>query len=164
MSYFNKWKRLTLASPASDQCVALLALTVVWAHTVDTPAPLAVWWPLTLIDIWSEGNKNVSGMRRMWSAVSKCISELVKVKQNPTALYFWFPVIIVNWSIWIIWRYRMWWIVHAFTVAAFLCALVSRVALTLEWALCIDAVAISTQPDVLTLIDVCSNKKNKVKV
>lgn len=48
--------------------------------------------------------------------------------------------------------------IHAFTVAAFLCALVSRVALTLEGAFCIDAVAISTQPDVLTLINVCLGK------
>lgn len=40
-------------------------------------------------------------------------------------------------------------------MAAFLCALVSRVALALEGAFCIDAVAVSTQPDVLTLINVC---------
>lgn len=35
-------KRLTLASPASDQHVALLALTVVGAHAVDAAAPLTV--------------------------------------------------------------------------------------------------------------------------
>ncbi len=40
-------------------------------------------------------------------------------------------------------------------MAAFLCALVSWVALALEGAFCIDAVAVSTQPDVLTLINVC---------
>lgn len=51
--------------------------------------------------------------------------------------------------------------IHAFTVAAFLCALVSRVALALKGALCIDAVAISTQPDVLALINVCFGKKEK---
>jgi len=45
--------------------------------------------------------------------------------------------------------------IHAFTVAAFLCALVSRVALALEGALRVDAVAVSTQPDVLTLVNVC---------
>lgn len=47
---------------------------------------------------------------------------------------------------------------HAFTVAAFLCTLVSWVALTLERAFCIDAVAISTKPNVLTLINVCLGK------
>lgn len=49
--------------------------------------------------------------------------------------------------------------IHAFTVAAFLCALVSRVALALKGAFCIDAVAISTQPDVLALINVCLGKR-----
>lgn len=44
---------------------------------------------------------------------------------------------------------------HAFTVAALLCALVSRVALTLKGALCIDALAVRTQSDVLALINVC---------
>ena len=51
-------KRLTLASPASDQHVALLALTVVRAHAVDAAAPLTIWRPLTLIDIWREGYRN----------------------------------------------------------------------------------------------------------
>ena len=40
-------------------------------------------------------------------------------------------------------------------MAAFLCALVPRVALALEGPLCVDAAAVSTQPGVLTLINVC---------
>lgn len=44
-------KTLTLASPASNQSVALLALTVVRAHIVDTAPPLAIGRPLTLVDI-----------------------------------------------------------------------------------------------------------------
>lgn len=39
-------------------------------------------------------------------------------------------------------------------MASLLCALVSWVALALEGAICIDAAAVSTQPNVLTLIDV----------
>lgn len=42
-------------------------------------------------------------------------------------------------------------------MAAFLRALVSRVTLTLEGALCIDAEAISTQPDILTLVNVTAH-------
>lgn len=53
---------------------------------------------------------------------------------------------------------------HAFTVAALLCALVSRVALTLEGALCIDALAVRTQPDVLTLINVCGGNKETCSI
>lgn len=42
---------LTLASPSSNQHVALLALAVVRAHAVDTAPPLAVQRSFTFIDI-----------------------------------------------------------------------------------------------------------------
>lgn len=45
---------------------------------------------------------------------------------------------------------------RAFAVAAFLRALESRVALALEGAFRVDAAAVSTQPEVLALINVCS--------
>lgn len=51
--------------------------------------------------------------------------------------------------------------IHAFTVAALLCALVSRVTLALERAFRVDASAVGTQPDVLTLIDVCLGEKRQ---
>lgn len=41
-------------------------------------------------------------------------------------------------------------------MAAFLRALESRVALALEGAFRVDATAVSTQPEVLTLVNVCS--------
>jgi len=40
-------------------------------------------------------------------------------------------------------------------VAALLCALVSRVALALEGAIRVDAAAISAQPNIRTLVNVC---------
>lgn len=43
-------------------------------------------------------------------------------------------------------------------MAAFLRALESRVALALEGAFCVDAAAVSAQPEVLALIDVCSGE------
>lgn len=46
----------------------------------------------------------------------------------------------------------------AFAVAAFLRALESRVALALEGAFCVDAAAVSAQPEVLALINVCSGE------
>lgn len=46
--------------------------------------------------------------------------------------------------------------VRAFAVAAFLRALESRVALALEGAFRVDAAAVSTQPEVLTLVNVCT--------
>ena len=63
-------KRLTLASPASDQLVAFLALTVIGAHAVDTVAPLTVWWPLTLIDIW-EGKE----IKTTMSECAACVEQ-----------------------------------------------------------------------------------------
>lgn len=54
-------------------------------------------------------------------------------------------------------------VIHAFTVAALLCALVSRVALALERAFRIDAAAVGTQPDVLALIDVCLGKRQNMQ-
>lgn len=51
---------------------------------------------------------------------------------------------------------------RAFAVAALLCALVARVALALEGALSVDALAICTQPHVLTLVNIC--QKHVVKV
>lgn len=46
--------------------------------------------------------------------------------------------------------------IPAFAVAAFLRALESRVALALEGAFRVDAAAVSAQPEVLALVDVCS--------
>lgn len=46
-------------------------------------------------------------------------------------------------------------------MAAFLCALVSRIALALEGAFCVNAEAVSTQPDILTLIYVCLRERKK---
>lgn len=61
------WRdRLTLAFPASDQFVPLLALAVVCTHLVDTAAPMTAWWIFTLVDIWREGNKNSARMWSMW--------------------------------------------------------------------------------------------------
>lgn len=47
---------------------------------------------------------------------------------------------------------------RAFAVAAFLRALESRVALALEGAFRVDAAAVSTQPEVLALVNVCSGE------
>lgn len=45
-------------------------------------------------------------------------------------------------------------LIDIFTVAAFLCALVSWVALALERALCVDAPAVGAEPRIFTLIDI----------
>lgn len=47
-------------------------------------------------------------------------------------------------------------------MAALLCALVARVALALEGALSVDALAIRTQPHVLALVNVCQAQVVKV--
>lgn len=47
-------------------------------------------------------------------------------------------------------------LIDIFTVAAFLCALVSRVALALERALCVDATPVGTEPRIFTLINIAA--------
>lgn len=47
-------------------------------------------------------------------------------------------------------------LINIFTVAAFLCALVSRVALALERALCVDATPIGTEPRIFALINIAA--------
>lgn len=47
-------------------------------------------------------------------------------------------------------------LIDIFTVAAFLRALVSRVALALERALCVDAAAVGTEPNILALINIAA--------
>lgn len=48
-----------MASPSSEQHVALLALAVVRAHAVDAAASEAVRRSLALVDICKTGNQNV---------------------------------------------------------------------------------------------------------
>lgn len=48
-------------------------------------------------------------------------------------------------------------LINIFTVAAFLCTLVSRVALTLERAICVDALTVGTQPSIFTLINITAS-------
>lgn len=47
-------------------------------------------------------------------------------------------------------------LIDIFTVAAFLCALVSRVALALERALCVDATPVGTEPSIFALINIAA--------
>lgn len=51
--------------------------------------------------------------------------------------------------------------IRAFAVAALLRALVSWVALALEGALGINAAAISAQPDILALVNVCQGRNRQ---
>lgn len=61
-------------------------------------------------------------------------------------------------------EYMHCWISRAFAVAAFPCSLVSRVALALEGAFGVATATVSTQPDVLTLINVCWWKAKAVRM
>lgn len=45
-------------------------------------------------------------------------------------------------------------LIDIFTVAAFLCALVSREALTVERTICVNATTVGTQPSILALINI----------